>query len=206
MEETKELRNLSTTWWLKDFPPREKLPPSWFSNTSAITLTSVTIHIELLHLFGFNAIQHRKTLTLIWSPLWWFETWTFLRFWGDSSWALFINHLPSSSIHLFLLVVVGFFSCPGSDIRNIPKKNQFQFISTIGWEHQRYLQGRGNWITSRFWNWTLQRECDENHCRFPGPQFLRIMRPPDLVESFAFENTKIKSKTEGVWTRSIARS
>ena len=150
--------------------------------------------------------RNRKTLTSIWPPLWWFESWAYLRFWGDGSWALFINHLPSSSIHLFLLMVVGFFSCPGSEIRNIPKKIQFQFISAIGWEHQRYLQGRGNLITTRFWNWALQRECDENHCRFLGPQFLRIRRPSDLVEIFAFENTKIKSKTEGVWTRSNARS
>ena len=86
------------------------------------------------------------------------------------------------------------------------RKKQFQFISAIGWEHQRHLQGRGNWITARFWNWALQRECDENHCRFLGPQFLRIRRPSDFVEIFAFENTNIKSKTEGVWTRSIARS
>ena len=183
------------TWWLKDFPPREKLLPSWFSNRTAITLPSVTIHIELLHLFGFNAIQHRKTLTLIWSQLWWFEIWAYLRFRGDGSWALFINHLPSSSIHLFLLMVVGIFSYPGSDRRNIPKKIQFQFILAISWEHQRHLQGCGNWITARFWHWALQRECDENHCRFLGPQFLSIRRPCDLVKNFPIDNTKIKSKT-----------
>ena len=98
-----------------------------------------------------NPAPQNFDLNLIPIALWRFETWTYLRFWGDISWALFVNHLPSSSIHLFLLMVVGFFSCPGSEIRNIPKKIQFQFISAIGWEHQTYLQGRGNLIS-----WLLQ--------------------------------------------------
>ena len=129
----------------------------------------------------WNPAPQKFDLNLIPIALWWFETWTYLRFWGDNSWALFVNHLPSSSIHLFLLMVVGFFSCPGSEIRNIPTKLISIYFS-IGWEHQRHLQGRGNWITARFWHWALQRECDENHFMFLGPQFLRIRRPSDLVD------------------------
>ena len=71
----KKGRNERTSQFINDlvtkrFSSQRKTPPFMvFQHDGHHSTIGHHSHLELLHRFGFNAIQHRKTLTLIWPPL-----------------------------------------------------------------------------------------------------------------------------------------